>query len=321
MKLCTFSVVVPVYNVSPYLERCITSLLAQNYRDYEILLIDDGSTDDSGAICEQYGEQDSRIIVYHKKNGGLSSARNFGIDHAVGKYVIFVDSDDYIEKKTCASLAKLIELSDEADVIGYNGVEEQEGTVTSTRRIPVEKLEFMSGRDYLYTRCRHRNLSVASWLYCCKRDFLNREGLRFQEGILHEDVEFTPKMLLKAKKVVESPVQLYHYIVRDSSISMQKNREKNIKDLFQTLEKQCQMAETLDRELRKWIKDAALNSYLNMIQEARMYQPQYRKYIKKSFLWNKAATPWNHVRVFLCTINVRWYCTINDFYKSIRKRT
>ena len=96
MKLCTFSVVVPVYNVSPYLERCITSLLAQNYRDYEILLIDDGSTDDSGAICEQYREQDSRIIVCHKKNGGLSSARNFGIDHAVGKDVIFLDSDDYI---------------------------------------------------------------------------------------------------------------------------------------------------------------------------------------------------------------------------------
>lgn len=321
MELCTFSVVVPVYNVSPYLERCITSLLTQNYRDYEILLIDDGSTDNSGAICEQYGEQDSRIIVYHKKNGGLSSARNFGIDHAVGKYVIFVDADDYIEKETCSSLAKLIELSDEADVIGYNGVEEQEGVITSTRRIPVEKLELMSGRDYLYTRCQHRNLSVASWLYCCKRDFLNREGLRFQEGILHEDVEFTPRMLLKAKKVAESSVQLYHYVVRESSISMQKNREKNIKDLFQTLEKQCQMAETLDRELGKWIKDAALNSYLNMIQEARMYLPQYRRYIKKSFLWNKAATPWNCVRVLLCTINVRWYCAANDFYKSIRKRT
>lgn len=321
MKLCTFSVVVPVYNVSPYLERCITSLLAQNYRDYEILLIDDGSTDDSGAICEQYGEQDSRITVYHKKNGGLSSARNFGIDHAAGKYVIFVDSDDYIEKKTCASLAKVIELSEEADVIGYNGVEEQEGAVTSTRRIPVEKLELMSGRDYLYTCCRHRNLSVASWLYCCKRDFLNREGLRFQEGILHEDVEFTPRMLLKAKKVAESPAQLYHYVIRDSSISRQKNREKNIKDLFQTLEKQCQMADTLDTELGKWIKDAALNSYLNMIQEARMYRPQYRRYIKKSFLWNKAATPWNRVRVLLCMVNVRWYCAANDFYKSIRKRT
>lgn len=320
METCTFSVVVPVYNVAQYLKRCLSSLLEQDYQACEILLIDDGSTDDSGKICDQYKGYDQRIVVYHKENGGLSSARNFGIDHATGDYVLFVDSDDYIEKETCQKLEEAIRMVKEIDVIGYNGVEVQGKNRDSVRNHPVSKMEVTTGGEYLCARYKQRDMCVQSWLYCCRREFLNREGLRFQEGILHEDVEFTPRMLLKAKTVAEIPEPLYHYIVRESSISTHKDREKNIRDLFETLDKQCRMAKTLDRNLRKWMKDAALNSYLNMIQEARMYQFQYRKYIKKRFMWGKAATPWNHIRVLICTINVRWYCAINDLYKLVRKR-
>lgn len=321
MGTCVFSVVVPVYNVSQYLERCLSSLLAQDYQACEILLIDDGSTDDSGRICDQYKERDHRVVVYHKENGGLSSARNFGLDHATGDYVIFVDSDDYIEKGICQKLEKAIQLIKEIDVIGYNGLEEQGNICESVRNHPVSTIEVMTGEEYLCTKYRQRNMCVQAWLYCCNREFLNREGLRFQEGILHEDVEFTPRMLLKAKTVAEIPEPLYHYIVRESSISTQKDQGKNIRDLFNILERQCQLAEALDRELGKWMKNAALNSYLNMIQEAKMYQPQYRAYIDKRFLWGKAATLWNHIRVILCTMNVRWYCAMNDWYKSIRKRS
>ena len=321
MNKMLFSFVVPVYNVEMYLGRCVDSLIVQEEQGIEIILVDDGSTDGSGELCDKYADKYPCVSVIHKENGGLSSARNAGIERAKGDYLIFVDSDDYVEKDICKTLAEVIRQTKAAEVIGYNGFEEWEGVRESVRNRPVQKLELMSGRDYLYSRYRHRSMCVQSWLYCCKREFLNREGLRFREGILHEDVEFTPRMLLKAKSVAETPAQLYHYIVRESSISMRKNREKNIKDLYTVLKGQCKIAETLDQDLEKWMKNAALNSYLNMIQEARMYKPQYRKYLNKRFLWGKAATPWNHIRVMLCTVNVRWYCAMNDLYKSVRKRT
>ena len=90
------SVVIPVYNVEKYLEKCLDSVVEQTYRNLEIILVDDGSTDNSGAICDRYAQKDSRVVVIHQKNGGLSKARNVGIDTATGKYISFIDSDDYV---------------------------------------------------------------------------------------------------------------------------------------------------------------------------------------------------------------------------------
>lgn len=89
------SIIVPVYNAEKYLSRCVDSILSQTMKDFELLLIDDGSQDESGRICDEYSEKDARVRVFHKPNGGVSSARNLGIDHAKGKYIIFIDSDDY----------------------------------------------------------------------------------------------------------------------------------------------------------------------------------------------------------------------------------
>ena len=116
---------------------------------------------------------------------------------------------------------------------------------------------------------------------------------------------------------MELPDRLYHYLVRENSISTQKNKEKNIRDLFQTLREQNQMAEQQEPELKKWMKNAILDSYLNMVQTARMYQKQYRKLLDKRFLLGKAATNWNRFRVLVCLINVRLYCFMNDCYKKL----
>ena len=100
MDTLLVSVIVPVYNVAPYLEQCLDSIVNQTYQNLEIILVDDGSTDESGAICDRYAEQDGRIQVVHKENGGLSSARNVGLDKMTGEWVLFVDSDDWIELNT-----------------------------------------------------------------------------------------------------------------------------------------------------------------------------------------------------------------------------
>lgn len=314
-----FSIIVPVYQVETYLERCLDSLLAQTCQDCEFVLVDDGSRDRSGEICEQYAKKDDRVKVYHKQNGGLSSARNYGIDHASGEYVLFVDSDDYVGADLCAALEKAGKQCPRADVLVYGGTEEDDTSVIrSLRHMESEKVKVWKAREYMVSAYQNRNLAVQAWLYTYRRAFLDEKGLRFREGILHEDVEFTPRALLQAGQIVEVPGDYYHYVVREGSISTGRNREKNIRNLFRTLEEQSALAESQEPELRRWMLDGILNSYLNMIQEARMYRPEYRGLVDKRFLRGKAATRWNRIRAAICTVSVRLYCLTNDIYKKIR---
>ena len=190
----------------------------------------------------------------------------------------------------------------------------------------MEKRQYADGRAYLLEHYRTQNMNVEAWLYGYRREFLLSNRLSFREGILHEDVEFTPRALLACREILELPDCLYHYIVRENSICTQKDRTKNIRDLFQTLRELDVLAEQQEEELCRWMKNALLNSFLNMVQDARMYQPQYRMLLDKRFLKGKAATGWNRFRVMLCMLNVKWYCLVNDCYKrmaaglEVRKR-
>ena len=233
-----FSIIVPVYKVEEYLEACVDSLLAQGeYEDQmEILLIDDGSPDRSGELCDRLAEEYEQIKAFHKPNGGLSSARNYGLDRATGEYVLFVDSDDVIESDTLKKIAEALVQFGEMDAVFFDGVEDDDVHQDPMRRVPLEQVQCAdNGKQYLLEHFRDRNLNVEACLYAYRRDFLNEHDLRFREGILHEDVEFTPRIMMQCGKVVELPDRLYHYLVRENSISTQKNKEKNIRDLFQTL--------------------------------------------------------------------------------------
>lgn len=317
---CRFSMIVPVYNVKRYLKRCVESLVEQEGAEAkrEIILVDDGSTDGSGELCDQFAALYENVVTYHKQNGGLSSARNYGIDRAQGEWVLFVDSDDYVSRKSCHVLETMISDHPDAEVMVYNGTE-IEGTHKKRCRRNVQNGRETKGEEYVIYHYKNRSFHVEAWLYAYRLAYLNQNQLRFREGILHEDVEFTLRAVLPAKKIVEIEEPLYYYVIRKNSISTGKNKEKNIHDLFQTLEMQAKFAEKQGAELEKWIKNAVVDSYLNMIQEAGMYEKCYRKFIKKRFLWGKPATLWNHFRVVLCTISPRLYCEINDTYKRLRE--
>lgn len=316
-----FSVIIPVYNVAAYLENCVDSLLHQQKMEgyLEILLVDDGSTDESGQICDRLAEEHPAVKVVHKENGGLSSARNTGIQHAVGEYVLFVDSDDYVEGNLCQELEKALNQYGETDAICFGGIEDDGVHPSPMRRVPVEDTVCtVDGREFLKKQYRDQNLNVEACLYCYRRQFLLDQNLTFKEGILHEDVEFTPRALMRCGQVLEIPGDYYHYMVRDNSISTQKDKTKNIKDLFGTLAEQVRMAERQpDPELERWMKNGVLDSYLNMVQTARMYQKKYRPLLKKRFLLGKAATRRNKLRAALCFVSVRLYCLVNDCYKRL----
>ena len=214
------SVVIPVYNVERYLKECIDSVLAQTFDDYEIILVDDGSTDSSGKICDDYLEIDNRIRVIHRDNGGLSAARNTGMDAAVGEYIYFLDSDDYIEAQTLDCLSAIAE-AEKANVVFFDGYVfytdcEDDGTAYGYSR--KQKYEPEQGREILVKLLNNNEFRTAVPLTFLKMDFLRKYDLRFYEGILHEDELFTFQVFNADGRVAHCHEQLYARRIRPASI-------------------------------------------------------------------------------------------------------
>lgn len=206
-----FSVVVPVYNVEAYLDDCLRSLQTQDYSDYEVICVNDGSTDGSRKILTAWEKRMPLMRVIDRANGGLSAARNTGLQAATGDYVVFVDSDDWVEPMM---LARLAEESDGEDMICF--------ACRRTDNNTYDTLQPEQDRGWSYYNrhaLEHRKVPfVCVWQRCYRRQFLMDNNLSFREGILHEDNEFTPRACLKAKLVKVIPDVLYNYRVRPGSI-------------------------------------------------------------------------------------------------------
>lgn len=206
-----FSIIVPVYNVELYLEQCLESLRTQDYSDYEVICVNDGSTDSSREILTAWETRMPQMRVIDRSNGGLSAARNTGLQAATGDYVVFVDSDDWVEASMLSTLAKV---TDGNDMVCFACRR------TDNNAHDTLQPEQSGGWEY-YNRhaLEHREVAfVCVWQRCYRRSFLIENNLCFREGILHEDNEFTPRACLKAKKVTVIPDVLYNYRVRPGSI-------------------------------------------------------------------------------------------------------
>ena len=214
------SVVVPVYNVEKYVETCIQSILDQTYTDFELILVDDGATDTSGTICDNFAAKDNRIIVIHKKNGGLSDARNTGIQQASGKYLIFVDSDDFIEKNTLQDTFLLAE-QHQADVVVfgyYADVLNKNGAIQSHKN---------SGKDNILAD----PISIAKQVVFLKRNFvfdsscnklyltdvIKKNNIWMPKGEIFEDTAFNTALLPHINKMIITSNCYYHYMQRNAN--------------------------------------------------------------------------------------------------------
>ena len=206
----TFSIIVPVYNVEAYLSQCLESLQTQDYTDFEVICVNDGSTDGSRKILSEWESKFPQMKVIDRKNGGLSAARNTGLAVARGEYLMFVDSDDWVEPNTLSVLNNSLNNADMVCFGGWRGENEEN---------PIREL-FNSGWEYFNKHAlRHHEFPfVCVVLRCYRRQFLEKNALRFREGILHEDNYFTPLACLAAHTVIVIPNMLYHYRVRPDSI-------------------------------------------------------------------------------------------------------
>ncbi len=229
-----FSVVIPVYNVKDYLPKCIDSVLAQDFADYEIILVDDGSTDgESGAICDRYAAaHPERIRVIHKPNGGLGDARNVGLEAAAGEYLVFIDSDDYVGPGMLKALAAAIARF-HSDVIDFGFAVDTDGTITKQL---VDDLP----HDRTFTLAELPQLLLTqpnAWSRCWKRSLFLDTGIRYPSRVWYEDIRTTTKLFAAAGSICAIPDVFYYYVVREGSITRNPNVKRNaeILDAFDDL--------------------------------------------------------------------------------------
>ena len=227
------SIIVPVYQVENYIRQCIDSILVQTFTDFELILVDDGSKDRSGKICDEYAVLDQRVKVIHKENGGLSDARNCGMDQAVGNYFMFVDSDDYIAPTMLEYLYKAL-MNKEADIAVCNFLhffEEDRKRDFSTNI----QSEVLSGAEIFYSRKNERVYGIwtVAWNKLYKRETLG--NVRFRFGKYHEDEFWTNDIYQMDIKVVTIPECLYYYRQRDNSIMGRKNIKRDF-DILEALQ-------------------------------------------------------------------------------------
>ena len=287
MKL---SFIVPIYNVEQYLRKCVDSLLAQDYEDYEIILVDDGSTDGSGALCDEIASSSFAsfhhsiipIRVIHQPNAGLSAARNTGIAAAKGEYICFVDSDDYWEQNVLAGLMAQVE-RDKLDVLRFKyqnvrivkneevrGKSEYEvfNPYKRDRRLENDYSEEPTdGVSFLNSRMNTQCYAV---LFILRRDLIYPSTLNIQpstlftEGIYFEDTDWTPRMLARAKRVASTDTIVYNYLVREGSISRAVDRAKQQK----VLDDKMRLIATLQQQAIDLRKSGRYNRwYADMISD------------------------------------------------------
>ncbi|MCT2160841.1 glycosyltransferase family 2 protein [Granulicatella adiacens] len=289
------SIIVPVYNVEQYLERCVESLMSQSYKNIEILLINDGSTDNSGKLCDEIAKRDSRITVYHKENGGLSDARNYGVDKATADFVGFVDSDDYVDEDMYeVLLSNLLKYDAEISFCRLYDVYNDQVLKDESKNEPY----LMTSEEAIKMVLEAKIFSVTAVNKLYKKSLFNQ--IRFEKGKIAEDAFLMVDLLSRCQKIAATEVHKYYYMHRENSITTQKFTpkflnvieayEKNAKIVAEKYPNLQYQADTricwayfyvLDRLLKdEAYKDSALEAQL--IQNLK----KYKKFILGNSLFN-----------------------------------
>lgn len=303
MKNIKFSIIVPVYNVESYLNNCLESLIKQTYKNIEILLIDDGSSDQSPKICDEFSERYENIIVFHKENGGLSEARNYGLKKASGDYILFVDSDDYISEDTCYNFLQILKNS-EADIVTGNCVRVENNK--QTYELFDQTVKINDGQEFIKSQLLNKTFHVAAWRNVYKRVFLLTNNLYFKKGIYHEDEQWTPRVFLSAERVINTDIVFYYHIIREGSITQQKNQRKNGLDLiFIYKDLKSTYSKLEDPFLQKLLYDSLIQIYL-----AGIYKTKTSVKVEKDdieFLKKFVLSKGNKFKVILLSLNKKLF--------------
>lgn len=268
------SIIVPVYNVSQYISKCLDSLINQTYTNLEIILIDDDSTDNSLEICKKYEKLDSRVFVFHKTNGGAASARNVGLDNCHGDYITFVDSDDYVESNYVEKLLFILEKHN-ADISVCSFFYEY----TNSKKINNYDSDIIEYDDIGFIKRFLDDWTCGLiWNKLFKSELL--EGIRFKEGHKIDDEFFTYRLIMKSDKIVLFNLPLYHYVWRETSVMNNvNNKELLIMDRLSYLNERYLTISKKYPQLKQIYFENYIDNLLRLKTEAT--QTETLQYIKK----------------------------------------
>lgn len=270
------SIIVPIYNVEKYLPKCIDSILNQTFKEFELILVDDGSLDNSGRICDEYSKKDKRIRVIHKENGGVSSARNVGVESSLGNYIGFVDPDDYIDKYMYQKMIDMCTIKN-ADIAICKFVREINGQISEAKDgFYIRELDNVEGLRECFKGILYRH-SLCNKLFK-KKCF---EGIRFPEGRIHEDLSTTYRLLANSNKSVYINYSGYIYVKRENSILTSTFNEKRLQAFEgwkEILEFMLSKYYKLDNEVIAAFTYACIDNIYYIINQVKDYNKQ-KEYI------------------------------------------
>jgi len=263
------SIVVPIFNVEKYLARCLDSILIQARDNIELILINDGSADNSEAIINTYLEKYQNIKYIKKDNSGLSDTRNVGINEATGEYIMFVDSDDYLEKELLNRLEQYMEKGIEMIKFKAQMVTEN-GEKIKVMNGPV--FDITTGENAFSKMCFEDELMETAWLYLYKTDLLRKNEFKFAKGLYHEDFGLIPLIILKAKTFISTDICGYNYVQSSSSITREKDYKKTVTKVNHLLEHYDRIIKEIEKyditlKTKENVKIFCTNSILLRINE------------------------------------------------------
>jgi len=323
------SVIVPVYNVEKYLNRCVDSIINQTYKNLEIILIDDGSTDNSGKICDTYSQQDKRITVIHKNNGGQGSARNIGLDICKGDYIGFVDSDDWITPDMYEYLLNILKANNSDCASIYFKMTNGSHNINTGE----ENLEIWKGKEVLYNHLLEATTITgahAVWRCLIKRDRVIT--IRFREDIINEDIPFKFLMLSNVTKMVNSHLVKYFYFQDTDSTTRGGLRKKDL-NLLIACDELVDYAKNFPY-LQYFAKVKRIRCYFSILAKAAYYGfsdeyseaskailiNAYTKELKKNYWFlMKSSIPFSRkISISCMCINFNIFCKMISLYKIVR---
>lgn len=278
-----YSIIIPVYNVEAYIKKCLDSVVNQTYKDYEVIIINDGSTDHSMEIAKDY-----HFKIINQENKGQSAARNRGMKQAKGEYIVFLDSDDTIEKDLLKKLEKAT--TDKPDVIRYQvrTTFEEKDSVDYKE----ESFDTCSGVEAFEKICKYHFVDAVA-LYCVKRKYLEEENFSFKEGTLHEDFRLIPVLIMKAKKVKSISYIGYNYLQRNNSTMNSNNYQKTKRKVIDFYNHYKDMIKEIDKTNldSRIFKSFIANSLILKITElkGKDYQ-EYKRKLKEEKVFDNILT-------------------------------
>lgn len=309
------SIIVPIYNVEKYLRKCIDSIVGQDYENAEIILIDDCSSDCSLEIAESYKDVQNLKIIKKEHNSGLSDTRNIGLKESTGEYILFLDSDDYLEDNCLVKIEKIIKENNEPSIIYFGFYEEFEETDQKNRMYGFvsEKNKLYKSRDFMLSELKQRNLYAAACFGIYKRELIISNSIYFESGILHEDELWTPQVIMKADTIFTSDYIYYHYLRRTNSITQRGDKTKNGFDVIKICRELEKFFENInDSILKKYMDNHIAMLYMKGMSEGKMYEKNKKKYINRFYPLQKVCFMKDRFKATIFAVNLKLYYILNN---------